>query len=303
MSKVKDKIKKLIFKLRLKFCTAFFPQAAIIMRYKRNFGRMPDLINPQTLNEKIINKMLYDRRPILTLVADKYLVRDYVASKLCGDQYLIKMYASVDTIAGIRKLNLPDKFVMKPSHLSGEVKIVVDSKMLAKGELEKIAWAWLRRNYYHSFNEWAYKHIHPRIIFEEMLEFDGKIPDDYKFFCFNGEPRFIQLVKSGRVKRPTNFYDLNFSLLPVKLLSGNFYEKIEIPKNYALMLEIARKLSAGFDFIRVDLYNVNGRIFFGELTNYPNGGAFRFNPSLWDVEFGKYWDYNFSIKNYPHRNS
>lgn len=251
---------------------------------------MPNLINPKTFNEKILLKILCDRNPKLTLLQDKFLVRDFVKLRLeNGEQHLTKLYAVVDSPAKICEFDLPKQFVMKPNHMSGLVKIVHDFKMLELGELEKHAEICLEKNYYFNYYEWAYKNIKPRIIFEELLEFEGNTPDDYKFFCFNGKPQFIQIDKGRFTKHQRNFYDLNLSLLPVRLDYENFQDKVTTPKNFNKMIEIAKKLSKETDFIRVDLYNINGRIVFGELTNYPCVGLKKFEPSSWDTKFGSYW--------------
>lgn len=283
------KMLKVIINPFLPICFKVFPELKCINDYRYNFGRMPNLINPKTLNEKILRKMLFDRNPRLTIFADKFLVRDFVKSRLGEDSYLTKLYGVVDNPAQISGLSLPNQFVMKPNHLSGQIKIINDFMSLAPDELEKLAETWLRMSHYRYHNEWAYKNIKPRIIFEESLEFEMKIPDDWKFFCFRGEPRFIQIDRSRFVKHKRNIYNLSFSLLPVNLVWENIQEKIVIPQNFEKMLEIARKLSAGVDFIRVDLYNVNGRIVFGELTSYPGAGLEKFAPSSWDAKFGSYW--------------
>jgi hypothetical protein len=266
-----------------------FKKIENINYYRQKFGRMPNLIMPKTFNEKILLKILFDRNPKLTLFTDKFLVRDFVKSRLGGDEHLTKLYAVVDNPMEISKLNLPNKFVMKPNHASGKTKIVYNLKSLEHGELEKLATTWLQQNYYDVYNEWAYKNIKPRIIFEELLEFRGQIPDDWKFFCFNGEPRFIQIDRDRFIKHERNIYDLNLSLLPVRINWENFQEKVNKPQNFDKMVEITKKLSTGTDFIRVDLYNINGRIIFGELTNYPEAGLGKFEPSSWDIKFGNYW--------------
>lgn len=270
-------------------CYQFFPELNCINQYRYNLGRMPNLINPKTFNEKVLRKLLFDRDPKLTLFADKYLVRDYVKSKLGTDGHLTKLYAVIDGPAEISGLGLPSQFVMKANHLSGVVKIVRDSDSLAKGELEDLASKWLQKNYYDKLHEWAYKNIKPRIIFEELLEFNGNVPDDWRFFCFRGEPRFIQVDIDRFIDQRRNFYDMDLTLLPVKKVFENFQRETDSLQNYDKMLEIARKLSAGTDFIRVDLYNIQGRILFGELTNYPSAGLGKFNPSSWDTTFGSYW--------------
>ncbi|MCX5700300.1 MAG: ATP-grasp fold amidoligase family protein [Candidatus Omnitrophica bacterium] len=252
---------------------------------------MPNLINPQTLNEKILLKMLFDRNPKLTLFADKFLVRDFVKSRLEDtEQHLTKLYAVVDTLDKIHSLNLPNQFVMKVNHLSGGVKIVRDFKGLECGELERFAEVHLNENWHRSHQEWCYKNIKPCIIFEELLDFEGNLPDDYKFFCFNGNPQFIQIDRGRFIKHQRNIYDLSLSLLPVRFCYENFQDKVSVPKNFDKMIEIAKRLSKGTDFIRVDLYNINGRIIFGELTNYPEAGLGKFDPSFWDKEFGSYWN-------------
>lgn len=262
-----------------------------ILVYRREFGRMPALLNPRTFNEKILRKRLFDRNPKLTLFADKLLARGFVESRLKeGSQYLTKLYAVVDSPVEIHTLRLPKQFVMKPNHLSGAVKIVRDLNSLSTGELETLATAWLRTNHFDLAYEWAYKHIKPRVLFEELLEPEGGIPDDWKFFCFDGRPRFVHIDRGRFGRHQRNIYDLNLSLLPV-LGSGlqNFRTKMDTSPNFDTMLEIAARLSTGSDFVRVDLYNIRGRIVFGELTNYPAAGFGKFDPPSWDLTFGSYW--------------
>lgn len=280
---------KLFVKPFLHVCFKFWPELKSINNYRYSFGRMPNLICHKTFNEKILLKILFERNPKLTLFADKFMVRDFVESRLGDNKYLTKLYAVVDNPAEIRKLNLPNQFVMKASHTSGDIKIINDFNKVGYEELEKLASLWLQKNQYKIYNEWAYRSIKPRIIFEEFLECGGKIPDDYKFFCFNGEPSFIQIDKNRFINHKRNIYDLNFSLLPVKYVYDNFQDKITPPKDFEKMLEIARKLSSETNFIRVDLYNINGRVIFGELTNYPEAGIGKFEPSDWDLKFGNYW--------------
>jgi len=283
-------ILKPIVKLPLQFCFKTFPELKCIDRYRLKFGRLPNLITPQTFNEKLLLKKLFDRNPKLTLFADKYLVRDFVKSRLgCPEQYLTKIYAVIDTPVKICDLNLPNQFVMKANHLSGQIKIVRDFKGIKYSELEHLAEVWLQANYYYHGNEWAYKNIKPRIIFEELLDAKGDTPDDYKFFCFNGNPRFIQIDRGRFTKHQRNIYDLELCLLPVRLVYENFPGKVDLPENFDKMIEIAKKLSKETDFIRVDLYNLNGRVIFGELTNYPEAGTGRFYPPSWDKEFGSCW--------------
>lgn len=265
-----------------------------IKRYREIFGKMPNVIRPKTFNEKMQRRILFDRNPRLVVFSDKLQARGFVQSRMGNDELLPTLYAIVDSPAEISHLNLPLKFVMKSNHGSGMVEIFKDSSAIPPGELEALASEWLRRNFFDSTQEWAYKNIRSRIMFEELLEADGEVPDDYKLFCFDGEPRFLYVAKDRLVKLKTNFYDLNMNQLPVSVeveghVVDNFPEKIEAPPNFDRMLAIARRLSEGIDFVRVDLYNLGGRIRFGELSVYCANGLMKCNPPEWDLKFGSYW--------------
>jgi len=259
------------------------------------FGHFPNLIAPRTLNEKIERKILFDRNPKMAIFADKLRAREYVMSRLGDDQCLTKLYAVVTSPSDIGRLTLPQKFAMKPNHASGYVKIVMDSSKIPPGELEGLAARWLAIDYYKDESqEWAYKNIKRRIMFEEMLEVNGAVPDDYKFYCFDGEPRWFHVSRDRFGNLRINSYDLNLSLLPVKIKPyENFTEKLRVPLNFDRMLDVARLLSSGIDFLRVDLYNIKGRVVFGELTNYPSNARTVFDPPEWDLKYGNYWKYRF----------
>ena len=280
-----------ILRRPLEACYSVFPALRCVNQYRRTFGRMPNILNPRTFNEKTIRKKLFDRNPRLTLFQDKLLARRFVESRLGSDKYLPQLYAVSVSPQEIRHLHLPTSFVMKPSHLSGDIKIVYDSRSIVDGELDRLSSKWLRQNLYKLSGEWAYKNIRPRIMFEELLNLRGSIPDDFKFFCFRGEPRFLEVHKRRFVDHRCNFYDLNLTLLPVRQKSFlNFEEEQEVPPGFEEMLEVCRMLSKGVDFVRVDLYNIDGRILFGEFANYPGGGCERFEPPTWDLKFGGFWN-------------
>ena len=296
-----SRVIKPIVRPLLSLCFKAFPESRNLMRYRSTFGRFPNVIFPKTYNEKIQRRMLFDRNPRLTLFSDKFLVRDYVRSRLGDDRYLTKLYAVFAAAEEVRQLDLPRKFVMKPSHASGRIRLVHDSSSISFGELESLAREWLRLNYFDERQEWGYKNVKPRVIFEEFLEVDGNIPDDYKIYCYDGEPRFLLVVRDRFGKRSHNYYNIDGSLLPV-LTKGfdrsssavnekgnnNSDRKNALP-NLEKMLDVARRLTAGVDFVRVDLYNLNERIVFGELTNYCAAGLSEFDPPEWDREFGRFW--------------
>jgi len=266
----------------------------LVLRYVRHFRRVPRLLRPRTFTEHVLVKLLFDRDPKLTLFADKFAVRRYVAEKLGGEQNLTTLYATVDHPEEIGRLSLPNRFIMKPNHLSGAVKVVRDLAAIDRAELETLAASWLRQNLGFDRGEWAYRDIRPRVLFEELLvEFEGRPPSDYRIYCFCGEPRLLSLTRDHLGPDPTGtLYDPEFRMLPVRHV-GTRNRPVagegEPPPNYRDMLEIARKLSAGTDFVRVDLYNLGGRIVFGELTNYPAGGVRKYDPASFDQTLGSYW--------------
>jgi hypothetical protein len=279
-----------VAKLLFPFCFKIFPPSQNIRRYEGTFGHLPNLIRPRRLTERIERRILFDRNPKMVLFADKLRVRGYVRRRLGNDRCLTKLYAVVESSAEIRQLSLPAKFVMKPNHASGMVKIVRDSSSISPGELEGLASKWLNVNYYDVTQEWAYKKIKPCIMFEELLEVDGEIAADYKFHCFHGEPRYFIVAKDRFGNTKVNFYDMDLSLLPVRIEGEeNFPGQLKAPPNFDEMVGIARRLSAGTNYLRVDLYNVYGRVVFGELTNYPANGRMRYDPPEWDFKFGSYW--------------
>jgi hypothetical protein len=254
---------------------------------------VPDLRQPRTFNEHLLVKMLVDRDPRLTLFADKFAVREFVRARLGGDEHLTMLYAAIDTPSQIRQLQLPGKFVMKPNHLSGAFKIVQDLSTIDRRELEVQAASWLKTVWGVAPFEWAYRGIRPRVLFEELLEFGGELAIDYIFFCFGGEPRFVRVCRDKFGPDTTvTTYDTNFRHIPAWLAPSvlrHVHEETDPPPNFDRMLEIARKLSEGVDFVRVDLYNLGGRVVFGELTNYPAALEFRFDPPIWEERFGAYW--------------
>ena len=263
----------------------------LVGRYISYFRRLPRWRRPRALTDKLLVRLLVDRSPRLTFFADKVAVREYVRDRLGGTEHLTTLYAVLDEPSKIRDLELPAQFVMKPNHLSHAVKIV-NGTFVDRAELEALAASWFRRNYFYELGEWAYRNITPRLIFEELLDPEGGTLVDYKFHTFDGEPRFLSLISARFSGRQTiDIYDMEFQPFPVRFED----ELVSVPQgttpppNWAQMLEIARTLAAGVGYVRVDLYNISGRIMFGELTNYPGAGLLKFTPRVWDRTFGDYW--------------
>lgn len=247
------------------------------------------LNNPRTFNEKIQWLKIYDRDDIYHTMVDKYDVKQYVAN-IIGEAYIIPTYGTWDSFDEIEFEKLPNQFVLKCTHDSGGLVVVRDKNtMERKKGKEKIEKS-LKQDFFWIGREWQYKGLKPRIIAEQYLDAGKEGIIDYKFYCFNGEPKYLY-VSQGLENHAT----ARISFLTVKWELAKFgrsdykpFEKIpEKPANYDEMLEIARMLSKGIRFIRVDLYSINGKTYFSELTLSPCSGFMPFDPDDWDLKLGK----------------
>jgi hypothetical protein len=268
-------------------------------QFKKRFGRRLNLSSPQTLNEKIHWLMRYYRYPIMTSLADKYAVRDYVAHKI-GHEFLNELYGVWDDPAAIPFEALPESFVLKVTWGSGQNIMCRDRSKLDVPTTQAQLVKWMKRSEYWVVREWAYKNITPRVICERYLTDEaGNVPTDYKFFCFNGEPRFVQVV-TGRFSNNhrRHMFDLAWMPLPfsMKYPPSKSYpnefpphqEPIQKPSKFEAMIAAAQALSKDLPLVRVDLYCLGGtRICFGEMTLYPEGGLIRFVPDSFDLSLGQ----------------
>ena len=256
--------------------------------YRARMGRFPDLNHPKSFNEKLQWLKLNDRKPEYTEIVDKYLAKKYVEKRI-GEKYIIPTLGVWDEFDQIEFEKLPDQFVLKTTHDSGGVVICKDKanfdKAAAKRKLEKS----LKRNYYWAEREWPYKNVKPRIIAENYLSFlNGSDLVEYKVFCFNGKPALFLICKGeGHTDERTNdFYDLEFNHIPVTVTCPNAKEKCQKPDEYEELLELSRKLAKNTYQLRVNLYVINHKIYFGELTFFHDSGCCKFNPPEWDKRFG-----------------
>lgn len=252
----------------------------------------PNFKNPQSFEEKLCHRMLFDRNPHWTMLSDKLRVRNYVAEKV-GNKYLVPLLWNGDSPEKIPFDELPDKYVIKATHGCGYNIIVNDKtkmdRIITRMQLNK----WLSENFckdrVHGV-AWAYKNIKPMINVEAFLEYNGKVPIDYKFFCFSGRVEYLQMNFDRFGDPYEKTFDRDFNPLDLwqgtKQYTGNFVR----PQNYDDMILVAESLAVNMDFIRVDLYTVGGRIYFGELTCYPGGGNIRFIPRKYDFVFGEKWN-------------
>ena len=246
-----------------------------------------------TFNEKIQWLKLFDRKEFYPTIVDKYAVREYISKKL-GEEYLIPLLGAWDSVDEIDFDSLPDQFVLKCSHGSKCNVVCTDKKNLDIKKTKKDLSEWMKINYYYHSREWPYKSVKPRIIAEKYMLSTGEDElIDYKFYCNNGRPDYV-MVCIGRARddlrflffdRQWNFYRFNFG--DEKYPDDFTYP---MPSCIPKMFEIAEKLSEGFPFLRVDLYESGGQIYFGELTLYPSGGFDRDIYPETDKYFGSLID-------------
>lgn len=254
-------------------------------------GQTPDLENPKTFSEKQQWYKLNEKNPLMEKCADKVDVREYVTE--CGYGHLLnEIYGVYDSVKELPIKDLPEKCVIKGAHGSGFNLIVRDKSKVKWCVWKKIMKSWLKQDIYWSGREWVYKNLKKRLVVEKYLEDKSGGLLDYKFFCFNGKPRFMQLeVGRYTANNTRNFYDMDWNLMPFgKELEHNPNIEVEKPEGFEEMKEIAEKLSKPFSFVRVDLYQVGGKIYFGELTFFPAGGAPDFKPIEYNKIVGDMWD-------------
>lgn len=257
--------------------------------YRLHFREKLNLKTPKSFNEKLQWLKLYDRNPKYCNLADKYLVREFVKETI-GEQYLVPLIAVYDNADEINWDNLPSKFVLKCNHASGRNIICNNKKYLniikAKNELNK----WINQNFFWHGREWVYKNIKPRIVAEKLLGQNGEILLDYKFMCFNGEPKcmFVCSERYSDDGLKVDFYDMNWNHMPFERQYKNSKNTLLKPKGFDKMVELSRTLSNEIPFVRVDFYDIDGKIYFGELTFFPGNGMEEFTPKYYDELLGSW---------------
>lgn len=268
--------KKIILYLMNKNYLSFIPDETFLkMKYKLMMGKKLDLENPKTFNEKLQWLKLHDRNPEYTKMVDKYEAKEYVAN-IIGKEYIIPTLGVWDKFDDIDFDALPNEFVLKPTHTSGNVFICKDKSRIDYKKLKKQVNKWLKRDYYKIHREWPYKNVKPRIIAEEYMEDQTGELVDYKVYAFNGKCDYV-MTCVDRAKGETKFlyYDRNWNLKKEFSFDGLKYGQtinVPRPKNLDKMFELAEILSKDIPFVRVDFYEANGNLYFGELTFFPSAG-------------------------------
>jgi len=285
---IKNPRRALIYILGFKIFRLIPDSICLRIKYRLKMGKKLDLINPKTFNEKLQWLKLYDRKPEYTNMVDKYEARKYIAEKI-GEEYLIPLLGVWGKVEDIDFEQLPNQFVLKPNHTSGNVYICKDKSKINYEELKKEIDSWMKREYYWVHREWPYKNVKPRIICEKyMVDESGYELKDYKIFCFNGKPEYVEVDFNRQVEHKLNPYDFDWNPLNFCDESKNDYNaNIKKPERLEEMRNIAGKLSEQMDFLRVDFYSINNEIYVGELTLYPGSGYIKFDPPETDLKYGE----------------
>ena len=278
---VKEIVKKLVGIIPTKPWISF--------SFKLYTGERMDWKNPKTFNQKLQWLKLYNRRPEYTTMVDKYEVKKYVADRI-GEEYIIPTLGVWDRFEDIDFDTLPEQFVLKCTHDSGGLIIVRDKSKLDKKAARKMFRMALGRNHYSVNREWPYKNVRPRIIAEQYME-DEKTAElrDYKFFSFDGETKamFIASDRASETEETKfDFFDMDYNHLPFTNGHPNAKVLPEKPEKFDEMHALADKLSVGIPHARIDFYEVNGRVYFGEITFFHWSGMKPFDPPEWDRIFG-----------------
>lgn len=265
--------------------------------YRFSMGKKLDLKNPRTFTEKLQWLKLYDHNPLYTTLVDKYAVKPWVAERI-GEQYIIPTLGVWGCFDDIEFDKLPDQFVLKTTHGGGSVGVVIckDKSTFDKAEAKKKLERSMEISGYDTVREWPYKNVSRRIIAEKYMAPEGNMSDltDYKWYCFNGEPKYCQVIQDRTKHKTIDFFDtewdhqvffgLNPSIIPSMIPS---VIPPACPQSINIHIEIARTLSEGLPFSRIDLYEIEGKVYFGEVTFYPACGLGFFNPTEFDEILGQ----------------
>ncbi len=258
--------------------------------YYGRIGKWIDFDNPKTFNEKLQWIKLYDRNPLYSTMVDKYACKPYIAG-IIGEEYIVPTYGVWDSFDTIDFDALPEQFVLKTTHDSGTVCICENKKMFDIPHAREVINNSLSRNFSRICREWPYDNVPPRVMAEALLPNDSEDSTtikDYKLFCFNGKAKFFKIDFDRNTNHHANYFDLDGSLLefgeadypPVP------EKKLTISARLGEMVSLAEKISKDIPFLRVDFYDVNGSVYFGETTFFPAAGFGPFTPSAYDRIIG-----------------
>ena len=283
--------RKLVAAGLVRIAKLFPDELYLKLLFRLRMGYKLNLDNPQTFCEKLQWLKLHNRKPEYTQMVDKYDAKRYVAD-IIGEEYIIPTIGVWDRVEDIDFDKLPNQFVLKCTHDSGGIVICKDKSQLDIVATKKLLRRGLKKNYYWQNREWPYKNITPRIICEQyMVDESGYELKDYKWFCFDGVAKALFIATDRGVKGEEtkfDFYDTEFNHLPFTNGHPNASKEIKKPAGFEQMKQLASQLSKGQPHLRVDFYDINGKIYFGELTFYHWSGTMPFDPMEWDYTFGSW---------------
>ncbi len=260
-----------------------------VRSYRAAHRELPRLRDPQSFNEKVLHRILFDRRPVLTQMADKVACRSYVEARL-GPGLLPVIYHITDDPRTIPLDQLPRRFVVKATHGSGWVLVVNDKATLDRAALLRACDSWLSQSYYQKTREWAYKDIPPRLIVEEFIDDgSGGVPRDYKLFVFDGTVAMIQVDANRFSGHQRRLYSPTWEQLPVLLSYDDIEGDVARPPHLAQMIAAAETLGEDMDFVRADFYDTPHLLCVGELTTTPECAMGDFRPKEYDLYLGQRW--------------
>lgn len=260
--------------------------------YFAKFKKVLNWSSPKTFNEKLQWLKLNDHKDIYTTMVDKYEAKKYVGERI-GESHIIPTLGVWDRVEDIDLDVLPNQFVLKCTHDSGGLVVCRDKSKLDWDNAKKILGRSLNHQYFYEAREWPYKNVRPRIIAESYMADENQQNSltDYKFYCFEGVPKFLY-ISTGLEDHATahiSFLNLDWTFAPFQRTDYEGYEALPPkPKNFEKMISLAEKLSYGTAFLRVDLYEINENVYFSELTFTPCGGMMTFKPKLWDAKLGEW---------------
>jgi hypothetical protein len=262
-------------------------EAFLKLQYKIRTGLTLNLDNPRTFNEKLQYLKINDRRPEYTMMVDKHSVKEYVAGRF-GEEFIIPTLGVWEHFDEIDFAKLPEKFVLKCTHDSGTIVICRDKARFDREAAKKIIEKRLRREFYSNYREWPYKHCKPRIIAESYMEDESGFElKDYKIFCFDEEPVFIQVDFDRFSRHKRNLYTTQWEFLEWSYCYPTDGDKhIQKPEKLDQMLKMACELSRGIKFVRIDFYSIKDEVYFGECTFFPEAGFAFFSPDEINTKLG-----------------
>ena len=250
-----------------------------------------DLLNPKSFSEKMQWLKLYNRKPEYTRMVDKYEAKKYVAD-IIGEEYIIPTLGVWDKFEDINFNELPDKFVLKTTHGGGSFGVVIcdDKEKFDKRKCKEKISRSLRQNIYKQLREWPYKDVKPQILAEQyMSDSVNRDLPDYKFYCFNGEPIYCQVIRDRKSKETIDFYDMDWNhmqFVGLNPVAKNGLNPVAKPVKLVDMIELCKRLSQNIPFVRIDMYVINDKIYFGEITFFPASGMGIFTPDEWNYKLG-----------------